>query len=91
MGRDNPLTLDEPYLTFLAHFWSCLKDDLRMNGCTSDSGLPTSSRRLSYRERVNIEREMLKEEAINYPGTGDFTYPRPLNKLASPLKSRKQD
>ena len=74
MSRDNPLMLDAPYLTFLAHFWSCLRDDLHLRGCTSDSGLPASSRRLSYQERVNIEREMLKEEAEAFLETDDFRH-----------------
>lgn len=74
MSRTNPLMLDDPPLTFAAHFWRNLLDDYHGRGCPDPDSLPMAIRRShTHQERVIIERERLSVKAAAYLDTDDFS------------------
>ena len=77
--RDHLLNeINEPYHTFVANFWRCLLLDLTGKGVASGD-VPSRYRGQSYPERVNIERETLRQEALafltdpNFDGWADIS------------------
>lgn len=64
--------MDEPVMTFAAHFIANIRDDFHHRGCTSDS-MPAAIRRShTYKERVILEREQLHKAAAEYIHSQDF-------------------
>ncbi|KKN77066.1 hypothetical protein LCGC14_0364050 [marine sediment metagenome] len=62
-----------PEELLLAAFWKCICSDLAGRGCTLDSR-PYAQRRLSYAERVTLERVQLQDEARQFIDSPDFQW-----------------
>jgi len=73
MPKGDPLSHNDPVLTFLSHFWRCLLDDLRGEGVPTNE-LPSKLRGLPYREKVRIERERYMQEARQFLTSDDFVW-----------------
>ena len=67
----NHLDIDQPELRLIGGFWRNLLDDLSGRGCTSDN-VPTAYRRLPYKKRVTIEREILQDQAEKFIESPEF-------------------
>ncbi len=62
---------DEPLYLFVAQFWRCILLDLTGKGVTSDE-VPIQYRSQTYPKRVMIEREILRQEALEFLNTPAF-------------------
>ncbi len=65
--------MSTPEQNLMHAFWKCVRDDIAGRGCTLDNLTP-EERRLPYDERVIIEKEQLRVEALGFLETKDFDY-----------------